>query len=258
MMIRPGAPSAPSNPDTTAAGFVDAVRALRYTTPSVSFDRHEKNGIVARLVRDGARVLDVGCGTGGTLKHLRDSKRCEVMGLEPHHSRAEAVEAAGVPIREMTLDQADPANLGRFDYVMFLDVLEHVADPRQVLADAARLLAPGGRVIVSVPNVAHWSVRWALLFGRFDYTESGIMDATHLRWFTRKTLAKMLDAAGYDQESYQVSAGTWLAVYAEALPWKWMPSMLKRPIVRLGAQLAPDLFGAQHIVSSTLRGTAAL
>jgi len=246
----PSTPSPAQDPDRAAAGFVAAVQPLRYNTPAISFDPFEKNGIVARWVPPGSRVLDVGCGMGATLRNLRDARQCEVVGLEPNHSRAAAVDETGVCIHEMTLDQADAASLGRFDVVMFLDVLEHMANPHEVLVDAARLLAPGARLIVSVPNVAHWSVRLALLFGRFDYTDAGIMDATHLRWFTRKTVTYMLQAAGYELKSYEVSAGTWLTAYRQVWPWRWMPMRLKAPLVRMGARLAPGLFGAQHIVSA--------
>ncbi|MBI2276591.1 MAG: class I SAM-dependent methyltransferase [Dechloromonas sp.] len=239
-----------TDPDRAAAGFVDSVQALRYNTPPVSFSAFEKNGIVARLIRPGSRVLDVGCGMGGTLKSLRDTRQCEVVGLEPNHSRAAAVEEAGVTIIQTTLDQADPATLGMFDYVMFLDVLEHMANPHEVLVDAGRLLKPGGVVIVSVPNVAHWSVRLNLLFGNFDYAEAEIMDATHLRWFTRRTVTKMVEAAGYELKTYDVSAGTWLTVYARVWPWKWIPYGIRARMIRFCVKLAPTLFGAQHIVST--------
>lgn len=246
----------PQDPDKVAAGFVASVEALRYSTPQVSFNAFEKNGIVANLVRAGSRVLDVGCGTGGTLKSLRDSRQCEVVGLEPNHSRAAAVAETGVTIHQMTLDQADPARLGTFDYVMFLDVLEHMANPHAVLVDAVRLLKPGGVVIVSVPNVAHWSVRLDLLFGNFDYSTAEIMDATHLRWFTRRTVTNMMQSAGYRVGSYSVSAGTWLTVYGRIWPWKWIPYGIRSRVIRLGAKLAPTLFGAQHIVSARLQSPA--
>jgi methionine biosynthesis protein MetW len=241
------------DPDNVSAGFVGSVQALRYGTPQVSFNAYEKNGIVANLVPPGSRVLDVGCGTGATLRSLRDTRQCEVVGLEPNHSRAAVVEEMGVTIHEMTLDQADPATLGKFDCVMFLDVLEHIANPHEVLIDAARLLTPEGVVILSVPNVAHWSVRWELLFGNFEYAQAGIMDATHLRWFTRKTVESLVESAGYELKTYQVSAGTWLTVYGTMWPWKGIPHSIKSRLIRLGAKLAPSLFGAQHIVSATLR-----
>ena len=85
---------------------------------------------------------------------------------------------------------------GAYDAILFLDVLEHLRDPDGVLRAARDWLRPGGRVLCSLPNVAHWRVRLALARGRFDYTENGLMDATHLRWFTRRTARELLTRAG--------------------------------------------------------------
>jgi SAM-dependent methyltransferase len=85
---------------------------------------------------------------------------------------------------------------GPFDVVLAGDVLEHLVDPRRVLADARSLLAPGGYVVASVPNVAHVDVRMALLCGRFAYRETGLLDATHLRFFTHDTLLELFERAG--------------------------------------------------------------
>ena len=85
-----------------------------------------------------------------------------------------------------------------FDLIMLQDVLEHLRAPDQMLEDCKPLLKPHGRIAVSVPNVANITVRLGLLFGRFDYRPRGILDRTHLRFFTRKTARQMLEAAGYD------------------------------------------------------------
>ncbi len=79
-----------------------------------------------------------------------------------------------------------------------MDVLEHLPDPERALAAARRLLRPGGRLFVSVPNVANLTVRLSLLFGRFEYGDRGIMDRTHLRFFTRKSALRMVRGAGFE------------------------------------------------------------
>jgi len=84
-----------------------------------------------------------------------------------------------------------------FDVVVFGEVLEHLVDPHRALVEAAKVLRGGGYVVASVPNVAHGSVRLALLDGAFPYTERGLLDYTHLRFFTRKTLADLFRQAGY-------------------------------------------------------------
>jgi len=85
----------------------------------------------------------------------------------------------------------------RFDRVLLLDVLEHLRSPERILDECHRVLKPEGRIIVSLPNVANIAVRLALFAGRFDYQERGILDRTHLRFFTRKTARRLLESAGY-------------------------------------------------------------
>jgi SAM-dependent methyltransferase len=94
------------------------------------------------------------------------------------------------------LEAAPPLLDGPFDAIVYGDVLEHLSDPRAALVALDRTLAPGGIVIVSVPNVAHLWVRLSLLAGRFDYADRGILDRTHLRFFTRRTLVAFLHSAG--------------------------------------------------------------
>src|SRR5258708_34767405 len=110
------------------------------------------------------------------------------MGIEPDSCRAAAARARGLEVHEQLFTAAILQELKPFDVIVFADVLEHVADSSSFLQLAHRALLPAGRVIASVPNVAHWSVRVDLLRGRFDYQPTGIRDATHLRWFTAETV----------------------------------------------------------------------
>ncbi|HEV7753440.1 MAG TPA: class I SAM-dependent methyltransferase, partial [Baekduia sp.] len=89
------------------------------------------------------------------------------------------------------------ADAGGVDAVICADVLEHLRDPWAVLAWLRTLLDPGGRAIVSVPNIAHWTARRALLRGRFDYTDFGLLDRTHLRFFTRASATELARRAGF-------------------------------------------------------------
>ena len=85
---------------------------------------------------------------------------------------------------------------GEYDVIVFADVLEHLRDPERVLRSLAPFLARGGRVLASIPNVAHWSIRWRLLAGRWQYQDRGILDRTHLRFFTRETALALFASAG--------------------------------------------------------------
>ena len=84
----------------------------------------------------------------------------------------------------------------KFDFILLADVLEHLPDPLTVLRFYVRFLAPGGRVVISLPNIACWDRRLALMLGRFDYADAGIMDRTHLRFFTFRTARILLQEAG--------------------------------------------------------------
>lgn len=100
------------------------------------------------------------------------------------------------------LSTFDPEELdGTYDVLLFGDTLEHLPDPAAVLRRLRTKLSPGGALIISVPNIANWLMRLQLLVGRFDYTDRGIMDRTHLRFYTVHTVAEMLADAGFRVES---------------------------------------------------------
>lgn len=147
----------------------------------------------------GARVLDVGCGRA-QLGEAARGLGLVVTGIELH-PEATAVARSRID-RLIEADLLDLDTIGaalgeaRFDAIVFSDVLEHVAWPAQVLRDYLRWLAPGGVVVVSVPNVASWDSRLRLLAGSFRYTDSGLMDRTHLRFFTVASARALLAEAG--------------------------------------------------------------
>jgi 2-polyprenyl-3-methyl-5-hydroxy-6-metoxy-1,4-benzoquinol methylase len=153
-------------------------------------------------VRDGSRVLDVGCASG-YVASLLAARGCEVVGFEHDPGPAELARAhcSEVHVGDIQ-DPADRAALPRaaFDFVLFGDVLEHLADPWEALRFAHELLASGGRAVVSLPNVAAWPVRLGLLAGRFDYADFGLLDRTHLRFFTRAAAHALVRDAGFTVE----------------------------------------------------------
>ncbi|MGQ0615840.1 MAG: class I SAM-dependent methyltransferase [Acidimicrobiia bacterium] len=151
------------------------------------------------------RVLDIGCGTGHTARLLAQ-RGCSVVGVEL--DEAAAVMAAAwcekVVVCDLDVtDLRDKLDGDTFDTIVAADVLEHLRDPVAVLQTLTPLLRPGGRVLVSVPNVAHGSVRLALMTGRFDYNDIGILDRTHLRFFTVHSVQQLFAAAGYAVEQLE-------------------------------------------------------
>jgi glycosyltransferase involved in cell wall biosynthesis len=135
---------------------------------------------------------------------------------------------------------------GRFDKILMLDVLEHFAEPERALRDAALLLKPNGSIVVSIPNVANLTVRLMLLFGLFEYHDRGIMDRSHLRFFTRRTARRLIESCGFD-----VSKRRMTIVPVEVLLGgpKIVVQLLRGLLIVLTA-LAPGLLGYQTFLTA--------
>jgi 2-polyprenyl-3-methyl-5-hydroxy-6-metoxy-1,4-benzoquinol methylase len=154
-------------------------------------------------IPEGVKVLDVGCHTGILGEALKERKHCEVIGID-NDNEALAIAAGRLDIvQQVDLEHRGwskrllEVGLCDFDVILFGDVIEHTRGPRAILEEAHSLLKPGGQIIVSLPNVANLRVRLGLLFGKFDYTESGILDESHLRFFTLKSARELVINAGY-------------------------------------------------------------
>ena len=232
--------------ETTENGILDP---LRYDTHMDA--PQEVAHMLAELVPMGSHVLDVGCGTGALSRIIADARNAQIIGIEPNPARAATARARGLKVHEEPFTAAALQRLERFDVIVFADVLEHVADPGDFLQLAHRALLPGGRVIASVPNVAHWSVRLDLLCGRFDYQPVGIRDATHLRWFTAESVRELFESNGLRVVSLQHTANVILPEYGTWRPWRWMSRAWRDPIIRALARRFPLLFGCQHIIHAT-------
>ena len=136
---------------------------------------------------------------------------------------------------------------GAFDAIICADVLEHLRDPCGALRRLRSLLAPAGWMIVSVPNVAHWSVRLRLLAGRFDYQPSGVLDEGHLRFFTRGTARQLMSQAGLTVE-WEAVTPLPIAHWINGSPW----SPLLRAVEYLDwtlARMRPGLFAYQLVLA---------
>jgi 2-polyprenyl-3-methyl-5-hydroxy-6-metoxy-1,4-benzoquinol methylase len=148
------------------------------------------------------RLLDVGCGTGGFGASLKQNRQIEVWGVEPFApAAAKAADKLDRVITGLFEAESDlPA--GAFDCIVFNDVLEHMVEPEQALRYAKLLLSAGGRILASIPNVRYLPVLWQLaVCGRWDYEDCGVLDKTHLRFFTRSSMLRMLQNEGYTVKS---------------------------------------------------------
>ena len=161
--------------------------------------RHSSHDYFRQLVGTNQDVLDCGCGEGHFAAELvKQQNRVVGIDLLP----APAID--GVFEKYIQCDLRDGLgraveSLGeqRFSRVLLMDILEHLPDPRSLLLDCRKMLKPNGKLMASVPNIANLTVRLSLLLGRFEYTERGILDRTHLRFFTRRSVRRLLEEAGY-------------------------------------------------------------
>ena len=161
--------------------------------------RNDGNPLVLSMVPPGAcRILDVGCGGGDLARRLRARRPdIEVVGLTRSAAEAEIaaphMTAVHVLDLEHGIDEDMRAEWGApFDLLIFSHVLEHLVDPVRVLRDCLGSLNPGAHVLIAVPNVLEWRTRLQFLRGRFAYAEQGILDRTHLRFYTFHTAATEL------------------------------------------------------------------
>lgn len=158
--------------------------------------QHSRREIRSLLPKTASRILDIGAGGGYTLRWLKTIyPNATTTGIELNVNLRSQLELNADEVIFGNIDECMP-QLETFDLILLLDVLEHVPDSTSTLQRISRLLSVNGRVIVSVPNVAHLSVTLPLLFGRkFTYRDSGIMDRTHLRFFVEDTAVKLLNDA---------------------------------------------------------------
>lgn len=150
------------------------------------FDPTAKNNAWVHLyeyIPQKQRVLDVGCSSGNFGEVLIHEKGCEVVGLDIDPPDVERAKKKLTAAYVRNVERDDLADLGKFDVIIFADVLEHLLDPLMALNKVKRLLRPGGRIVFSIPNMAHISVRLMLLKGFFEYTPIGVLDRTHLHYY---------------------------------------------------------------------------
>jgi len=144
-------------------------------------------------------VLDIGCGSGALGAKLKTiNQRAIVYGIDASQSAAQRASSALDQFDLLDLDNQELPGYGhRFDLVILADVLEHLKRPDLLMLQLHRHLEHNGSVLVSIPNVAHYSVREMLFNGKFEYNDIGILDRTHLRFFTHKTFLELVEKCGF-------------------------------------------------------------
>jgi 2-polyprenyl-3-methyl-5-hydroxy-6-metoxy-1,4-benzoquinol methylase len=197
---------------------------------------------------DGSRILDVGTASG-TLARMCQNKSLHLFGVEPNQEWAQAASPLYEKVWVGVIEDIADESLEGYDAVVLGDILEHVTVPDDVLRKLVTLQESGSIFMVSVPNVANIWVRLNLLVGRFDYTDRGILDRTHMRFFTRKLLVAMVENAGLKIDSIRVTP----------IPLELVSNFFISPLGRfihgVFAQLTtlfPTLLGYQFIVEARI------
>ena len=195
--------------------------------------------------RQASKVLDVGCAGGALADRLR-AEGHYVVGIDA--SRSPDVESRVDEFVLADLDQGLPPEVtGEFDVIICADVLEHLRRPDRLLSDLRAQLGPSGSILTSVPNFAHWYPRLRTVTGRFDYDRRGILDATHLRFFTHRTFSRLAASSGFEvvrREPIGLPFDAIATADGEARP-------AGKRIVRLADQISvnvyPSMFAYQNL-----------
>jgi SAM-dependent methyltransferase len=200
-------------------------------------------GLLDLLSLPPGRILDCGCGAGSNARILRDRGwRVTAVTIDPREQGAVGQFCEAVHLAD--LEKGLPTGLeGEFDAVLASHVLEHLAVPERLLREVHERLSPGGVLAVALPNIAHYRQRFSLLRGQFNYTETGQLDRTHLRFYTHRTAIQLLEQNGYELLKATVE-GT--------LPW-WKARALVSPSVvgrvdNWAVRRRPNLWGHQSLL----------
>lgn len=212
-------------------------KAARYSSHPLLLAEFPEHG-------EGRRVLDVGCAVGYLSERLAE-RGFSVTSVDwPNTPHPPTVEFAGAD-----LDDGLPPLNGRFDYIICADVLEHLRAPLELLKECHGRLVPGGALIGSLPNSAHFYFRWNLLMGRFPQHERGLFDSTHLHFYTWSGWVELLRRAGLRIETVR-SSGVPVSL---AFP-KWEGSLPVRALERMSfesARVWKSMFAYQFIVRAS-------
>ena len=210
--------------------------------PFIGSSHHWAEQICLELPKDSS-VLDVGSGSGTMGAFLKEHEINEVWAIEVDSAAIERAEQ----IYDKVLTDITQVGEKQFDLILFMDVLEHMTDPFSYLEASLKYLKPGGRVLISVPNIAHWSVRIPLLFGFFQYTNRGILDRTHFQFFTRSRFRDLLRSSS-QLKIEKLGASIEPAEFV--LPkWIWDNALFRICCsIRVAfARLLPGLMAYQHL-----------
>ncbi len=166
------------------------------------YDDNPRTELIDLITEPPHRVLEIGCGAGATGLALKQKfQDIEYVGVEPDEGAAKIAETRLDRVISSDIEKIQLGTFGLtkeyFDLIICADVLEHLYDPWKILFALRNNLVPDGRVLVSIPNIQHISIINNLLNGNWTYSKYGLLDATHIRFFTLSEIIKMFSGTGY-------------------------------------------------------------
>lgn len=176
----------------------DQTMQLDYETKEVGYFRYPRPEMLPFVPVHCRRVLDVGCADGSFGESLKKARGIEVWGVEPTKQAAAVARGRLDKVVEGMFDAQVGLPAASFDCILFNDVLEHMLAPELALRYAKELLAPGGVVVASIPNIRSFPTLWQLMVhARWEYQDAGVLDKTHLRFFTKSSIVNTFTREGF-------------------------------------------------------------
>lgn len=193
-------------------------------------------GMLIKKIKPESRILEFGCASGHMTRYLHEELGCQVFGIDinPDDAKQAQQYAAEVFVGDVEeFEWVEALGERLFDVILFADILEHLKDPRKVLESCHRFLASDGRILASIPNIAHNSVMIELWENRLDYRSVGLLDNTHLRLFSASSVRAMFRSVGLEIQSFEYTRlrpeRTEFRNSLKELPWTVRWGFSRRP-----------------------------
>lgn len=162
---------------------------------------YESHMLMYDQIHPGSSVLDVGCATGAVAERLKKIG-CTVVGLELDPEAVKIAKKHCEKVYRVDLEKLNTLPFNKnFDYILFMDLIEHLRNPENIIRIVRKYLNRNGKIVFSIPNIAFIGVRKSLLFGNFDYQDTGLLDRTHVRLYTKKSAFELLYGCDLNVES---------------------------------------------------------
>lgn len=200
---------------------------------------------VVRLIEHNTTILEIGCATGYIGRHLKQKMGCKIYGIELDKQSAEKAIQYYEKIFIADVENEDILKglQTKYDYILCMNVVEHLKKPEIAIIKLKELLKDNGYMILTIPNIAHFSIRLKLLFGNFKYEEYGILDCDHIKFFTLKSIKELIKESGLLIEHFSIDPDN-------GIP-KFHGLLLRLPggvaFLRMFYSFFPRFFGYQFI-----------